>query len=228
MANPADQAAIEDAKFKAEMARTDAKNTMTTLSEQSQLFKQSAEQTLANGMVSLAMSGNTGFSESEAPASAAAVGSSDSEAVATLKTDVAAMQEELANTPSTIQQTVEGKDGDSSTQTVENPDYTRLQAEIATAQEKLDVVGKNVTPTISNPSMLLKASGSDLLTLMNTRDMMQRDLNTYSRTQKNSALTMLENAGNYDLAAEYAAAESSYDTLSTILGFGFSVAGLFI
>ena len=228
MANPADQAAIEDAKFKAEMSRVDAANTMTTLTEQSQQFAASANQALANGMVSLAMSGNTGFKDTAVPDMPALAGSQDPETVVNLRNDLAAMQEKLANTPSEIERVVTGREDREITTMIANPDYTRLQGEIASAQEKLAVVDKDVAPQISDPSMLLKASGSDLLTMMNTREMMQRDLNTYVRSQKGSALTMMENAGNYDLTAEYAKEQKSYDTLNTILGFGFGVAGLFI
>lgn len=235
MANPADKAAIEDAKFKAEMSRIDAGNTMTTLTEQSQQFSAGAAQALSKGMVSLAMSGNTGFQDSATPLMPGVVGSQDPETVIKLREDIAGMQEQLANTPSEIERTVyrgrggpEGEGGRETTTMVANSEYARLQAEIATAQEKLDVVGVDAAPRIQDPSMLLRASGSDLLTMMNTREMMQRDLNTYVRSQKGAALTMLENAGNYDLAAEYAKDTMNYNTLNTILGYGFKIAGLAI
>lgn len=228
MANPADQAAIEDAKFKAEMSRVDAANAMTTLTEQSQQFGAGAKQALAKGMVSLAMSGNTGFKDSPAPDMPALAGAQDPQTLVDLRNDLASMQERLAGMPSQIEQTVSGREDREITRMVANPEYTRLEGEIASAQEKLSVVDLDVAPRISDPSMLLRASGSDLLTMMNTREMMQRDLNTYIRSQKGAALTMMENAGNYDLAAEYAKETKNYNTLNTILGFGFKVAGLFI
>lgn len=237
MANPADQAAIEDAKFKADMARTDAANTMTTLTEQSQQFGAGAKQALAKGMVTLAMTGNTGFTNNAAPVMPALAGSQDPQTVVDLRADLESLQAKLADTPSEIEKIVtrrrgrRGEDGDGGetiTTMVANPEYTRLQGEIAAAQEKLSVVDLDVAPRISDPSMLLRASGSDLLTMMNTREMMQRDLNTYIRSQKGAALTMMENAGNYDLAAVYAEDTKNYNTLNTILGFGFKVAGLFI
>jgi hypothetical protein len=221
MANPADKAAIEDAKFKAEMSRIDAGNAMTTLTEQSQQFSAGAAQALSKGMVSLAMSGNTGFQDSVAPLMPGAIGNQDPETVIKLRGDLPAMQEKLANTPSVIEDTFSYGGG-----SYENPEYSRLQAEIASAQEKLDVVGADVAPRIQDPAMLLRASGSDLLTMMNTREMMQRDLNTYVRSQKGASLTMLENAGHYDVAAEYAEATMRYNTLNTILGYGLKIAGL--
>jgi hypothetical protein len=227
MANPADQAAVEDAKFKAALARTDAGNTMKMLTEQTQQYKNSAEQTLSKGMVSLAISGNTGFKDSAAPAMPGAVGATDPEEIVKLKSELPALEQQLATLPQTVEAgDAEGDGGRGRGGPQANPEYSALQAKIADIKDKISVVGTDMAPTISDPSMLLRASGSDLLTMMNTREMMQRDLNTFIRTQKNEAMTMLKNAGNYDKAASYAKQAANYNTMSTILGYGFKIAGL--
>lgn len=232
MANPADDAAIEDAKFKAEMSRIDAGNVMTQLAEQNQQYKAGASQALAKGMVSLAMSGNTGFKDATNPDMPGAVGSTDPTQIAEMKTKLPTLLKELAATPETITVTTSGggKNGEGGEGTTEkaNPAYTELQSTIKEMQGQLAVVGGDSTPTIQDPSMLLKASGSDLLTMMNTREMMQRDLNTFNRSQKGAALTMLQNAGAYDTAAMYAEQTKNYNTMNTILGWGFKIAGAFI
>lgn len=208
MTNPADEAAAADARFKAAQARADAGNIMNQLTTKTQQYKKSAEQTLARGMVSLAMSGNLGFTENTAPGSSGAVGSTEPESVKKLRE--AKTDRDPFGLIDSVSERATGGAGENST------------------DKTLDVVGTDVGVTIEDPSMLLKASGSDLLTLMNTREAMQTDINTFIRSQKDSALTMLKNAGHYDSAAASADAQSQYDTINSILGWGFKIAGLVI
>lgn len=219
-ANPADEAAIEEAKFNAEMARRDAGHIMSEASQQAALFTAGAEQTLARGMTILAKTGNLGTTDSTAPTpSGIGVGSAESGEVQALRDKIAkdeASLEELGGAPDT--------GGDENA----NPSAsTALMDQIAKEKRDLAILEESGTvKEIDAPTMLLRASGSDLSTMINLRDSMQRDVNTAMRSAQNDALTMLKNAGHYDQAAVFANRAAQYNTMNTILGYGFRTAGL--
>jgi hypothetical protein len=232
--NPADQAQIAQAQFNADMARRDAGNLMDEASANAQLFVQKENQNLATGVAALGKTGNLGFTKNELPTSGVGLGATDTKESLDLKKqyqgDVSAA--DAARTTVMQQAASWGFKG-----TYE--DLLKSGANIP--KSELDIIEKgknsadalNSLPTNSEPSVALPdaaayASGSDLLTLVTTKDLMERDKRTMMRSAQNDAVAMLKTGANYDAAAGYASQAAQWNTWNTILGTGLKIAGLFL
>jgi hypothetical protein len=101
------------------------------------------------------------------------------------------------------------------------------QAEIKKSQDALAALGSGEVASVTAPDSLAFASGSDLLTMVTTRDMLERDKRTMLRSAQNDAVAMVKTGENYDAAAGYAKKAADWNTWNTILNGGLKIAGMF-
>jgi paraquat-inducible protein B len=242
-ASPADEAAVQQVQYNADMSRRDAGNLMTEATANAAMFTTKAEQQLAQGMTVLAKTGNLSVDTGTAMQSGIATGPKDTTEFSSIQSDlqnqatdlnkqIADAQAKLAMASKlpTASQVEGGKGGQNGPS-----EYDTLQTQIKNAQSKLTDVQTKLTPMgsggaglqdIKNPDALLHAGGSDLLTMVSTRDQMERDKRTLFRSGENTAVSMLKAGEQYDVNAQYAKEAASWNSWQTILGAGIKIAGL--
>jgi len=220
--NPADQAQIESAKFNAEMARRDAGLLMTSAAEHARMFTSKGEQLLAQSIAILGKTGGLGTEKGEPLAQGTALGARETEEfgeyLAELKAKVNKYKdvgdsdltgdEKIAATEAAIEMEEEGFDLDAALKILETME------------------GKELAD-IRSPEAMLYASGSDLLTIVNTRDALERDKRTLMRGAQSETVAMLKAGEQYDVQAGYAKQAATWNTWQTILSGGLKIAGLF-
>jgi hypothetical protein len=212
--NPADQAQIEQAKFNASQARKDAGNLITSATQNAQMFTNQAEQKLAQGMTILGKTGNLSGDTSAPMESGVPLGANNNADWLKQKADLEASIPDLTsrvNDPHALQ-----------------PEHDKAVQNLQNAKDSLTALGAggSALQDIRNPDALLHASGSDLLTMVTTRDAMERDKRTLMRNAQSEAVKALQAGENYDKMGEYAPQAASCNTWSTILGGGLKIAGM--
>jgi hypothetical protein len=229
--NPADQAQIAAAKYNAEMARRDAGNLMTSATENAGLFTTKAEQQLAEGMAILGKTGNLS-TETNAPVqSGLALGSKVSQETidyrTQLETTIADLNKQLTN-PNLDQQGGMKSTATGTVQVAPGPSSSDIKDKLKAAEDALAILSVGGgTKDISSPEALLHASGSDLLTMVNTRDALERDKRTLIRNAQSQAISMFKAGEQYDTQAKYAESAANWNMWSTILGGGLKIASTF-
>jgi hypothetical protein len=214
--NPADQAQIAAAEYNAEMARHDAGALLGSAAENSQRFAESAEKLLAKGMAVLGKTGNLSTEESLPVLSGIDVGATESQ-------DITDYRSELEKKIADLQAQAAAPGPRLPKPSVEQ---ARLD-EIKAAQDALALLGNAPVTEVPSPDELLHAGGSDLLTMVSTRDALERDRRTLMRSAQNEAVAMLKAGDQYDVNADYARQAADWNTWNTILGTGLKIAGLF-
>lgn len=121
--------------------------------------------------------------------------------------------------------------------TLESDELTRLRE--AGATDDVAVLERaNATQAIGGPSNLLRASGSDLLSMVHTRDMIERDRRKLIRMGQQEAGQMIFGAdralsmgelydrtgAHFDRQEHFARQSRRLDTFTTVLNFGTSAA----
>jgi len=214
--NPADEAQIESAKFNAEMARRDAGLLMTSAAEHAQMFTGKGEQLLAQSIAILGKTGGLGTKKSEPLAQGTALGARKTEELGEYRTELEKKIDMLTKALEAGQPRGVAK---------------RMEADIESAQKTLaglGVEGVDVkTADIRTPEAMLYASGSDLLTIVNTRDALERDKRTLMRGAQSEAIAMLKAGEQYETQAAHAKEAATWNTWQTILSGGLKIAGLF-
>jgi hypothetical protein len=207
--SPADRAQVEQAKFNAEMAKREAGNIMTSARENSGLFTEQAEKTLSQGVATLGKTGNLGENVTDLSTvkTGIDVGSTETSEITGLKTQKATLEKQLS--------------GSSKTDTLGR---SSIEKELKTVNEQLGILGTTTTSDITSPEALKFASGSDLLTMVTTRDLMERDKRTSMRNAQTEAMTALKSGENYTKAASTYSDAGLWNTMTSILGTG---AGIF-
>lgn len=215
MPNPADRAAIEAAQANAAASRRDASMLLETGAENARMFTASAEQQLARGMVALGKTGNLSVEENALPESGIALGDTDTDESRKYRRELEAEIAKLRK---------EGNEPDET----RSPGNARRQ--LWDAEQALKALGPkgSTVADIRNPEALRHASGSDLLTMVTTRDSFERDKRTIMRGAKNEAMTMLISGENYEEQAGWAKKAMDYNTFQTILGTGLKIGGMFL
>ena len=206
--NPADQAQVEQAKWNASEARRAAGSLMGSAQESAQLFTTQAQQLLATGMTTLGKSGNLSTETSALPNSGIGVGTTDSKEYFA----------EIAR----LQKIIEDKGFDPAKQ----ESYDTQAAKVKSAQDSLSALessSANVAD-IQNPDALLHASGSDLLTMVTTRDALERDKRTMMRNAQAEAAAMIRTGAQWDVNADYSRQAAEYNMWTNILNLGLKVA----
>ena len=215
--NPADEAQIEAAKFNAEMARRDAGLLMTSAAEHARMFTSKGEQLLAQSIAILGKTGGLGTEKGEPLAQGTALGARETEELGgyriELETKIDKLMKKLEES-----ETKSGK---------KQKEELRDDIEAARKElERLGVEGVGVeTADIRSPEAMLYASGSDLLTIVNTRDALERDKRTLMRGAQSEAIAMLKAGEQYDVQAAYAKQAATWNTWQTILSGGLKIAG---
>jgi len=214
--NPADEAQIEAAKFNAEMARRDAGLLMTSAAEHARMFTGKGEQLLAQSIAILGKTGGLGTKKGEPLAQGTALGARETEELG----------EYRAELEKKIKDLTEALEAGQPKKIAKN-----LEADIESAQKTLaglGVEGVDVeTADIRTPEAMLYASGSDLLTIVNTRDALERDKRTLMRGAQSEAIAMLKAGEQYETQAAHAKEAATWNTWQTILSGGLKIAGLF-
>jgi hypothetical protein len=211
MGNPADEAAVKQAQYNAAMARRDAGLLGTEAIANAAQFTTQAEQRLAQGMAILGKTGNLSVDPGTAMESGVALGAKDT----TEFTDLQKKAEDVAK-----------KIADAGgVQTSAGAIQKAIADNIDTQHSALGPGGKALQD-IRNPDALLHASGSDLLTMVSTRDQMERDKRTLFRSAENTQVAMLKAGEQYDVNAQYAKEAADWNTWATILGAGIKLAGI--
>jgi hypothetical protein len=216
MANPADEAAVLAAQANAEASRRDASLMLESAGENARMFVESAEQQLAKGVAILGKTGNLSTEESALPSSGVAVGSEVSDEATKYRRELEAELEKLNPRGNR-----EGEE--------DAPEGTKRRRmwEIEQALEAMGPEG-DTTADIRNPSALAHASGSDLLTMVTTRDTFERDKRTLLRGAQNEAMTSLIAGENYNEQALWAERAKQQNVQKTILGAGLKVIGMMV
>lgn len=218
--NPADRAAIESAKANAAMARRDAGLLMESGGENARMFTDRAEQQLAQGIAILGKTGNLSLGENAPIQTGVGVGEMETPEAKKYRSDTLARIAELKANPE-LEGDVKG---------LSRSERARRNAEeIANLEEALKSLGPagGGQRDIALPTELLHASGSDLLTMITTRDMFERDKRTIMRGAQNEAMSMLLAGENYDEQAGWAKQAADWNTFNTVLGTGLKIAGMF-
>jgi len=202
--NPADEAAVKQAEYNATMARRDAGNLGTEAIANAAQFTTQAEQKLAQGMVILGKTGNLSVDTGAAMESGIALGNKDTAEATAYRTELT----KTANDPNIYQHG--------------SKEANKKQAAI----DALAALGPGgaALQDIRNPDALLHASGSDLLTMVSTRDAMERDKRTLFRSGENTQVAMMKAGEQYDVNAQYAKEAANWNTWTTILGGGIKLA----
>jgi hypothetical protein len=216
MPNPADRAAIEAAQANATASRRDASMLLESGAENARRFTESAEQQLARGMVALGKTGNLSVEENALPESGIALGSTDTEESKAYRKTVTDRIAEIRK--------------NRNFRSDENAAPGTPHRELWDLEQSLNAMGPegSTVADIRNPEALRHASGSDLLTMVTTRDSFERDKRTIMRGAKNEAMTMLLSGENYDEQANWAKKAMDYNTFQTILGTGLKIGGMFL
>jgi hypothetical protein len=222
--NSATKAQAEAAKYNAKAAKRDASNLMTTAQESAESYTERANSELSQAMAILGKTGNLSTEENAAKTSDIDVGSYDTEEVKALRSESSTLAAELAKTEKTI--TTESTESGGGV-TSDNPEYTELSEKLKDVNEKLSIIGTGGGGTqIEASDALLHASGSDLLTMVSTRDALERDKRTQMRNYQTEAMSYLNASEQYEEQAGYLEDAASWDTWSTILGAGTGILSL--
>jgi hypothetical protein len=220
--SPADKAQIETAKFNAEMSKREAGNIMTSATESIGQFTEEAQKQLGQGVAILGKTGNLGNVKNTTPTSGIDVGASETSEVTALRTRKSELEKQLTGLSKTV--TTHTGDTENESITSANPEYTKTQKELKTLTEQLGTVGSGAAD-IKTPEALLYASGSDLLSMVTTRDSMERDKRTLLRNAQTDAMTALKSGENYEKQAKTLSSASPWNTFSSILGTGMGALG---
>ena len=214
--NPADEAQIEAAKFNAVMARRDAGLLMTSAAEHARMFTGKGEQLLAQSIAILGKTGGLGTEKGEPLAQGTALGARETEEIGEYRTELETKIDELT-------EELEKK--------IHKYKKKHIKEDLDAAKKELASLGAAgvdvETADIRTPEAMLYASGSDLLTIVNTRDALERDKRTLMRGAQSEAIAMLKAGEQYETQAAHAKEAATWNTWQTILSGGLKIAGLF-
>jgi paraquat-inducible protein B len=213
MANPADEAAVAAARANEAASRTYATGIMKAATENYQLFKESAEQKLAERYVMYAKSGNVSTGTQAVSESGVAVGSP--------------VSEEWGKQRADLNKTIADLQAQMDKLNPKSGEHKELEENLKSAQDTLAAMGTSAEnlSTIRSNAATGHLSGSDLLTEVSFRDLAQRHGYTQMRSAENQAAAAIQKAEDFNTQANYLEDAATWNTWSSILGVGLTILG---